>query len=82
MVDYFTIAAEFDPIPDKSADTVARAVREYWFMRYGMPEWVTTDNGTEFAGAFRHQLERFGVMSKPLRIIRCPTVQSSASCAQ
>ena len=26
-----------------------------------MPEWVTTDNGTEFAGAFRHQLECFGI---------------------
>ena len=61
MVDYFTKAAEFAPIPDKSADTVARAVHDYWFMRYGMPEWVTTDNGTEFAGAFRHQLERFGI---------------------
>ena len=44
MVDYFTKAAEFAPIPDKSADTVARAVHDYWFMRYGMPEWLTTDN--------------------------------------
>eukprot|EP00892_Ulva_mutabilis_P000150 jgi/Ulvmu1/10135/UM006_0089.1 len=61
MVDYFTKAAEFAPIPDKSADTVARAVHNSWFMRYGVPEWVTTDNGTEFAGSFRHQLERFGI---------------------
>ena len=61
MVDYFTKAAEFAPIPDKSADTVARADHDYWFMRYGMPEWMTTDNGTEFAGAFWHQLERFGI---------------------
>ena len=30
-------------------------------MRSGMPEWVPTDNGTEFAGAFRRQLERFGI---------------------
>ena len=61
MVDYFTKAVEFAPIPDKSAGTVARAVHDYWFMRYVMPEWVTTDNGTAFAGAFRHQLERFGI---------------------
>ena len=61
MVDYFTKAADFAPIPDKSADTVARAVHDHWFMHYGMPEWVTTDDGTEFAGAFRHQLERFGI---------------------
>lgn len=61
MVDYFTKAAEFAPIIDKSADTVARVVHDSWFMRYGIPEWITTDNGTEFAGAFRHQLERFGI---------------------
>ena len=61
MMDYFTNAAEFAPIPDKSADTVARAVHDYWIMRYVLPEWVNTDNGTEFAGAFRHQLERFGI---------------------
>ena len=30
-------------------------------MRNGKPEWVTTDNGTDFAGAFRHHLERFGI---------------------
>ena len=33
------------------ADTVARAVHALWFTRYGTPEWVTTENGTEFAGA-------------------------------
>ena len=58
---YFTKAAEFAPIPEKSADTMARVVHDYWFMRYGMPAWVTTASGTEFAGAFRHQLERFGI---------------------
>jgi hypothetical protein len=30
-------------------------------MRYGLPTWLTSDNGSEFAGAFRHQLERFGI---------------------
>ena len=60
-VQYFTKAAEFAPIPDKSANIVDCAVHGYWFMRYGMPEWVTTDNGTEFSGAFRHQFERFGI---------------------
>lgn len=61
MVDYFTKAAEFAFLPDKGADSVARVVHDSWFMRYGLPEWVTTDNGTEFSGVFRHQLERFGV---------------------
>ena len=54
MVDYFTKAVEFAPISDESADMVARAIHDYCFMRYGMPEWVTTDYGTECACAFRH----------------------------
>lgn len=33
----------------------------YWFMRCGMPECVTTGNGTESAGAFQHQLQRLGI---------------------
>ena len=34
MVDCFTKAAEFVPIPDIGADTVARDVHDYWFMRH------------------------------------------------
>ena len=30
-------------------------------MRYGCPSWLTSNNGTEFQGAFRHQLERFEI---------------------
>ena len=61
IVDYFTKAAEFVVIPDKSAASVARAFHDHWVCRYGIPEWVTTDNGREFAGAFAHQLRRLGV---------------------
>lgn len=61
IVDYFTKAAEFVSIPDKSSASVARAFHDRWLMRYGAPEWVTSDNGLEFGGAFRHQLARFGV---------------------
>ena len=48
-------------VPDKQADTVARAFHDNWLMRYGVPAWITTDNGKEFGGAFDHQLERLGV---------------------
>jgi transposase InsO family protein len=65
IVDYFTKAAEFAFLPDKQAATVARAFHDSWLMRYGLPEWLTSDNGSEFAGAFRHQLERFGVEHVP-----------------
>lgn len=61
VVDYFTKCAEFAYLPDKSAETVARAFHDHWLARYGVPEWVTSDNGSEFAGAFNHQLERFGI---------------------
>ena len=61
VVDYFTKAAEFVMLPNKQAATVARAFHDRWLMRYGVPVWATTDNGTEFGGAFRHQLERLGV---------------------
>ena len=61
VVDYFTKAAEFVAIPDKRAATVARAFHDRWLARYGCLEWVTSDNGTEFAGAFAHQLLRFGI---------------------
>jgi transposase InsO family protein len=61
VVDYFTKAAEFLFLPDKTSLSVAKAFHDGWLMRYGLPEWLTSDNGTEFQGAFRHQLERFGI---------------------
>jgi transposase InsO family protein len=61
VVDYFTKAAEFLLLYDKQAATVARAFHDNWLMRYGYPTWLTSDNGTEFGGLFRHQLERLGI---------------------
>jgi transposase InsO family protein len=61
IVDYFTKAAEFVAIPNKSAAIVAQAVHGHWFMRYGVPVVITTDNGTEVEGAFQHLLARLGV---------------------
>jgi hypothetical protein len=61
MVDYFTKAAELGFLPDKQAVSTAREFHNLWLMRYGLPTWLTSDNGSEFAGAFRHQLERFGI---------------------
>jgi RNase H-like domain found in reverse transcriptase/Reverse transcriptase (RNA-dependent DNA polymerase)/Integrase zinc binding domain/PHD-finger len=61
MVDYFTKAAEFYPVFGKSAMLVAEAFYCGWVCRYGVPEFVTSDNGGEFAGVFGHMLERLGV---------------------
>ena len=61
VVDYFTKAAEFLFLADKTALAVARVFHDSWLMRYGCPSWLTSDNGTEYQGAFRNQLERFGI---------------------
>ena len=62
IVDYFTKAAELVVIPDKASATVARALHDSWLCRHGVPEWITSDNGQEFGGAFAHQLARFGIL--------------------
>ena len=60
-MDYFTKAAEFLFLPDKTARAVARVFHDSWLMRYGCPSWLTSDNGTECQGSFRHQPERFRI---------------------
>ena len=63
MIDYFTKVAEFAVIYNKTALNVARAVFNFWFTRYGLPECLTSDNGSEFVGEeFMHMLSRLGVM--------------------
>ena len=61
MVDYFTKAAEFTVVHSKHAAQVAAAVYNTWVCRYGVPEFVTTDNGGEFEAEFTHMLQRLGV---------------------
>ena len=61
VVDYFTKAAEFVVIENKRSETTARAFHDHWLCRFGVPVWITCDNGQEFGGAFRHQLDRLGV---------------------
>ena len=61
IIDYFTKAAELIAIPTKSAEYVARVVFDHWFCRYGVPTYLTSDNGTEFQGEFTAMLERFGI---------------------
>jgi hypothetical protein len=56
MVDYFTKAAEFAIVYDKSAATVAKAFYHSWICRYFVPAYVTSDNGHEFESEFVHLL--------------------------
>ena len=61
MVDYFTKVAELAVIYDKQSATVARAVWNAWLCRYGLPDYITSDNGQEFAGDFKHMLANQGI---------------------
>jgi hypothetical protein len=62
MVDYFTKAAEFAVIYDKSPPAVAKAFYYTWICRYFVPSHVTSDNGAEFEAEFVHLLKRLGIV--------------------
>ena len=49
MTDAFTKYAELVAIPDKKADTIAKAFFERWICRFSVPQTIVTDNGREFA---------------------------------
>eukprot|EP00873_Tetraselmis_striata_P020954 jgi/Tetstr1/441218/TSEL_029474.t1 len=61
IVEHFNKWIELVPVRDLEASTTAKAFHERVLARYGAPVEVVTDNGTEYQGAFREQLERHGI---------------------
>ncbi|GBN12077.1 Transposon Ty3-I Gag-Pol polyprotein [Araneus ventricosus] len=58
-VDRFTRWPEAFPIPDQSADTIARTFLLGWISRFGVPEKVTSDRGTNFQSNLFSSLSKF-----------------------
>ena len=61
MIDRFTRWPEAIPLRDISASTVADAFLLHWVAKYGVPETIVTDRGTQFeSGLFNKLLVALG----------------------
>ena len=56
MIDGVTGWAQAVPIEDQRAVTVAHAVYAEWIARYGVPEQIHSDSGTQFESALFEKL--------------------------
>ena len=58
MTDLFTKYAIFEPIPDKSAETVAMTIFNKWILKFGAFKQLLTDEGREFVNNLMNALSR------------------------
>ena len=62
MTDSFTKFAQAVPCHDQTAPTVAKVLRDHWFMRYGVPLQLHSDQGRNFeSDLIRETCELYGV---------------------
>jgi len=61
-VDRYTRWPEVLPIQDIAAETVAKALYTGWITRFGVPEVITTDQGTQFESlTFNNTIKLLGI---------------------
>ena len=56
ITDQFSKLATIAGLPNKEAETVARAIFERYICRFSVPEKIITDNGTEFCARISEEL--------------------------
>ncbi|KAI5718458.1 hypothetical protein M8J77_021475 [Diaphorina citri] len=62
IIDRFSRWPEAVPIPDISAETVARNLYNSWIARFGLPKTITSDQGRQFESQiFRELCQLFGI---------------------
>jgi hypothetical protein len=78
MTDAFTKYVELVAIPDKEATTVTSAIFHRWICRYGIPNELITDRGTEFANQVSKELYTLLDLKHTLTSARHPQCNSQA----
>ncbi|GFX04982.1 pol polyprotein [Trichonephila clavipes] len=63
-LDRFTRWPEVFPIPNQTADTIARTFLLGWIARFGAPERITSDRGTNFQSNLFSSLSKFLVVEQ------------------
>lgn len=58
MTDHFTRYAQAYPTRDQKAPTVARVLVEKFFVNYGLPAWIHSDQGRDFEGRLIKEMLR------------------------
>jgi hypothetical protein len=56
ITDAFTKYTVVTSIPNKDAQTVAKAIFEQWFCKFGIPAQIHTDGGKEFVNKLLAEL--------------------------